>query len=254
MSYSPNKPFIGNNFIELDSTESTNQFAIEFLSKNRPIEGTVISAISQRNGKGQYGSNWESESGKNINLSVILYPTFLPLDKPFYLSMCVSLGARDLLAKYIDDQLLIKWPNDLLINGAKICGILIQNTITGKQISSTVLGIGVNINQRSFLKYTVPATSLSILTGNEFSLEIIRKQLFARLDFYYNLLTLRKYQDIKQLYLSHLLGFQRRRKYEIENNKIIDGKVIDVLDNGLMQLETQYGPKLFNLKEIKYII
>ena len=131
--YCPDTLFIGRNHIEVPSVNSTNEYAPTLLSKSKPPEGTVISTQDQYAGRGQIGSSWESQPGKNISLSIILYPIFLPIAQQFLLNQCISLAIFDLADKYFPKKTEIKWPNDIYVKGKKVAGILIQNTISGSQ-------------------------------------------------------------------------------------------------------------------------
>ena len=106
--------------MQFDELDSTNSYAIELLSKNKPSEGTVISAWNQAKGRGQIGSSWESEAGKNLTISLILYPTFLPIKQQFLLNQAISLSIYDFISRFIKNGVSIKWPNDILLNGKKV--------------------------------------------------------------------------------------------------------------------------------------
>ena len=148
----PNKNtlFVGKVLVELPRLTSTNLYAQELLSKSKPSEGTVISTSDQYAGRGQIGSGWESEAHKNITLTFIFYPAFLPIRQQFQLTQAISLGVKDCIEHFVPKNVKIKWPNDIYINDKKTCGILIQNTLSGAQISSSIIGIGININQTHF--------------------------------------------------------------------------------------------------------
>ena len=126
---------------------STNDQAFMLLKTINPVEGTVIYADFQKAGRGQKDNKWESEKGKNLLLSIILYPTSIRPEDQFYLSMAVSLGICDFIDSFFPGSK-IKWPNDIYINDDKIAGILIENSVMGETIESTIAGIGININQK----------------------------------------------------------------------------------------------------------
>ena len=132
-----NTLFIGKVVIQLPKVDSTNLYAQSLVAKSKPSEGTVISTYNQRAGRGQIGRKWESEPGKNIAFSVILYPGFLAIRQQFLLNQMVSLAVLDLVAKYTEKAVKVKWPNDIYIEDGKVCGILIQNTLAGRRIQSS---------------------------------------------------------------------------------------------------------------------
>lgn len=167
---SSNTLFIGKVFKQFAKLASTNDYALLLLSKSKPSEGTVISTLNQYKGRGQIGSTWESEAGKNINFSLILYPTFLPVKDQFQLNQAMSLGVRDFVAEYLLNPVKVKWSNDIFVKGKKVAGILIQNSIMGSQIRSSVIGIGINVNQTEFASNLPNPTSLKLEMGTDFDL------------------------------------------------------------------------------------
>ena len=142
---------IGNNHIRLNRVNSTNKYAVEMIAKSKPIEGTVISASFQYEGRGQIGRFWESEAEKNITCSTILRPDFLEASDQFQLNIAISLALHDFISHFLDNKdVKIKWPNDIYVGDKKIAGILLQNSLIGKKVNSTIVGTGININQTEF--------------------------------------------------------------------------------------------------------
>ena len=135
-------PFYGAKHYHLSEIDSTNNYALNLLSKSTPAEGTTISADFQTHGRGQYGRDWLSESTKNLLSSIILYPDFLPANEQFSLSKAVSLAVRNCINSFLPSkEIRIKWPNDIYCDDKKIAGILIQNLLTGNKINVSVIGI-----------------------------------------------------------------------------------------------------------------
>lgn len=172
--------FIGQNIIHLKSVDSTNSYASELLRQNSIPEGSLIYTFEQTNGRGQRGNVWESEPNKNISLSLVLYPTFLNADKQYLITKITALAVADLMAEILEPEekkgrIKIKWPNDIYINDKKIGGILIENTLRDNTIQSTILGIGININQTIF-KTTKNSTSAALIANKLFDfINIIEK-------------------------------------------------------------------------------
>jgi BirA family transcriptional regulator, biotin operon repressor / biotin---[acetyl-CoA-carboxylase] ligase len=154
--------FVGQNLISLSECPSVNTHANMLLKQQKVPEGTVIFTPNQTSGRGQRGTNWYSEPGKNITMSAVLYPVFLNTDEAFLLSMTASMAVYDLLSCFLPLQsdIRIKWPNDLLVSGRKICGILIENVLREGKIVSSVLGVGINVNQTEFFVQHGNATSI----------------------------------------------------------------------------------------------
>ena len=122
------KRLIGKKLIVLDSVDSTNNYLSKFVNETIVLNGTVILAHNQTKGRGQRGNVWESEDGKNLTFSMYLKTDFLALDQNFILSITICNSIHELISNYTK-KALIKWPNDLFVEGKKICGILIENSI-----------------------------------------------------------------------------------------------------------------------------
>lgn len=139
--------------------DSTNAEAARRLGHGSVPEGLVILADYQSGGRGQGGNGWTSAAGKNILMSWIVFPAFLSVQDQFQLSKAVSLAITDFLGTY-SIAAKIKWPNDILCDGAKICGILIENSIMGEQLRHSIVGIGLNVRQEAFPAFPWKATSM----------------------------------------------------------------------------------------------
>ncbi len=121
--------------------------------------GSVWVADFQTAGRGQRGNRWESKSAENLTFSILLRPTFLHPAQQFHISRIASLG----VLRYLHDKGLdakIKWPNDIYIGNKKICGMLIENSISTDKLSASIVGIGLNLNQRGFSSELTNPTSL----------------------------------------------------------------------------------------------
>lgn len=182
--------FVGQNLIKLKEVDSTNNYLKELLSKSEPLpEGTAIMADNQFAGRGQQNSVWQTEVGKNISASIYLKPSGLALNKQFYLNMAVSLAVSEALSHFIPQGIKIKWPNDMYYLNKKLGGILIENTLTGSSIKSSVIGIGLNINQEDFAEdISHKATSVFRILHREVQLEVIMEKLFVFMEKYYLIL------------------------------------------------------------------
>ena len=165
------------NVIWLDTIDSTNSEALRRLPELP--HGTVLAARAQTAGRGQRGNTWFSEPGRNLTFSLVLKfgPEALPplaAADAMWLNYLASLA----VARFLQEQgvrCAVKWPNDVYAGRRKICGILIENALHGDSLASSVLGIGININQREFPQLA-NATSLRCLTGEEYSLEECLRQ------------------------------------------------------------------------------
>ena len=140
---------IGKNIIEIEETDSTNLYTSILLKSKKIPEGTVISAFRQNSGRGQGNNLWESEAGKNLTVSIVLYPYFLPIEEQSMLNKVISLGIYDMMTALTKGKanIKIKWPNDIYISDKKVSGILIENAIIGNKFIHSIVGVGININQ-----------------------------------------------------------------------------------------------------------
>ncbi|HXB09627.1 MAG TPA: biotin--[acetyl-CoA-carboxylase] ligase [Puia sp.] len=168
---------IGHAFIELESVDSTNNYAMARATAGTAPHGTLVFAHDQWAGKGQRGRNWTSKPGENIVLSAVLEPVALPATAGFALSVAVALACRDLFSRYAgEESTTIKWPNDLYWNDRKAGGILIENHFKGDRWLFAIAGMGININQLTFPPEARNPVSLRQITGKPFeSLQLARE-------------------------------------------------------------------------------
>ena len=202
-----NTLFLGKVHLQFPTLDSTNRYALNLISKSNPSEGTLISTDNQSAGRGQIGSKWESEAGKNLTLSIILYPQFLIPSQQFLLNQAISLGLYDFLSSYLPKGLKIKWPNDLYVEDRKIAGILLQNTLSSQKIQSSVAGLGTNINQTVFSKELPNASSLALENNREYALSKLFTPLCLALERRYLQLKSGRAHLLQQDYLQNLFRF-----------------------------------------------
>jgi BirA family biotin operon repressor/biotin-[acetyl-CoA-carboxylase] ligase len=158
--------------IKLDAIDSTNEF-LKGLSNKEDIQNfTVVTAENQYKGKGQMGSKWDSETGKNLIMSVLIKDFLFENELVFNLNVVVSLSVIRALKKYNIPELSIKWPNDIMSANKKIGGILIENSIKGDGTISSIAGIGLNVNQTHF-ENLPRASSLALICNSNFDKEEI---------------------------------------------------------------------------------
>ena len=232
MKSSHHEQIIGQSIIHLDSVESTNDYALKLIAKSNPINGTVISSDFQTHGKGQRDKNWQSIKKMNLLLSVILFPVYLTAGKQFYLSMMTSTALISFFETFFNrERLSIKWPNDIYIDDKKICGILIQNNIKGQTIDSTVIGIGINVNQKSFHPSLPNPTSLSSETDLDYDLEDLKSILFNHLNKQLFLLNHDSLSTLKENYESRLYKKGRISRISFKDGTI-EGTILGVEPDG----------------------
>lgn len=172
---------IGSNIIRYDSLPSTNILAGQLIRGSVPEEGTVIVAGYQTAGKGQGNNVWNSESGKNLLMSVILYPDKIAPENQILITMFVSLAICDFIDCYFPGSK-IKKPNDIYFGNDKMAGILIENGIIDGMMKSSIIGIGLNVNQTVFGAEIPNAVSLKMVTGTEYNIDSCLQRVLSALD------------------------------------------------------------------------
>jgi BirA family biotin operon repressor/biotin-[acetyl-CoA-carboxylase] ligase len=218
---------------------------------NKFEEGAVVITSNQTAGRGQRGNTWESEAGANLTFSLLLKPRFLQATDQFLLTIVISLAITDCLKESEGEiDFNIKWPNDILANGKKICGMLIENTIGQSSIQQTIVGIGLNINQRTF-KVT-QATSLSILSGKQYDLNRMLNLILEKIEKRYLQLRSGKASELKADYLERLYGKGEPRSYIFKDAKV-EGVIHGVDDVGKLNIHIEGHEHTLNNKEIIYL-
>lgn len=244
--------FVGRGILRFSETGSTNQELKEIAQARSIPEGFTLSTGYQKSGRGQIGEYWESRSGLNLLQSTYFKPHFLPARYAFTLSMSVCLALRD-LSEELGVETQIKWPNDLLLpRGAKVAGVLIENQIAGKYLESSVVGIGLNVNQKEF---SLPgASSLARAAGRDWPLAQVEKLLLHKLELRY--LELREdFQrpELKQAYLRDLYGYKQAVKAQDQEGTGGMLRIQDVHTDGtLVALWEDGSLRHYQFKELSF--
>ncbi len=244
---------IGSKIIFIKNLPSTNSHMAELIISERPAEGTIIYTNYQSDGRGQPGNRWESEDGKNLLISILLYPFMVKASDQFLISMAISLGICD----FIRDNThgcSIKWPNDIYIGNDKIAGILIENCLIGDHIENSIAGIGFNLNQEKFLSDAPNPVSLKIVTGQDYNPETSIRSLSLKLDRRYKELISEKYKQIKDEYISNLYRLNEWHRFK-DLNGAYTGRIISVTDYGRLKIEKRGGSVMeYAFKEVDFIL
>lgn len=249
--------FIGKNIIFLPEVSSTNSYATDLLRNIHSPEGTVIHTAHQTQGKGQRGNSWNAEPASNLTASIILRPTFLSIEKQFFLYQISALACYDTLAEFLHEShfdIKVKFPNDVLVNRKKIAGILIENNLQNSQIMWSVVGVGINVNQTHFAE-NIKATSLKLLQAEkQFEVSDVLKTLCKHLEKWYLALLNNKFDFIKENYLKHFFGLNVFLDFEI-NNEVKNLLVKGISEKGLLLLEDRTGRGFeFDVKGVKWVL
>lgn len=169
--------------IHKDEIDSTNNLA-KILVKQGIDEGTVVVAETQTNGKGRLGRQWESPKGTSLLASVILRPK-IEIECLSQLSIVTATTLCETLQDLTELDIKIKWPNDLVVNGKKVCGILLELCQDNYNQNYLILGIGLNVNTPSFPKDLPYATSLYLESGKRYTKETILQNFLKRFEIDY---------------------------------------------------------------------
>lgn len=160
--------------LHLEEVDSTNGYVMrEAENLDAPL---LVSAHTQTAGRGQRGNHWEAEPGKNLTFSVLYRPQHFPAIAQFAISEAVALAVVDFLnGEGIKAS--VKWANDIYVDDKKICGILIQHALMGSEISHTVIGAGINVNQLLFLSDAPNPVSMAQVTGKSYDLDNLEQKI-----------------------------------------------------------------------------
>lgn len=242
---------IGNTIIRLNSVDSTNSYLSQLVKKKELKEGVVVFAQEQLAGRGQLNNVWESEQGKNILISVLLFPHFLKAENQFLLSKIISLGILDFLSACLKD-VKIKWPNDIYVGEKKIAGVLIENTIRGSAISNSIAGIGLNVNQTLFSASLPNPTSLKLETLDTFDLNEVLEKLCAKLEARYKQ-SLVEGEIIAEEYIARLYRYKTRHLYR-DNKGEFYATITNIDKYGrLCLLDEKNNMRKYAFKEVEFI-
>ena len=236
----------------LEEIDSTNNEAARRLAEIDNM--AVIAAVHQTAGRGQRGNIWHTYAGKNLTFSMVVKYgdcALPPLEasRQFIITRCVTLGVTDYLGSE-GIECAVKWPNDIYVRNKKICGILIENTLRGPSLATSVIGIGLNVNQKDFPPQLVNPVSMTVLTGKEYDLKAELRRLCgfirSRLGDY----------DNANEYAGRLYRFGTINEYVVcSTGEPICAKIVGVSDRGMLCLETEKGERFeFAFKEISYVI
>ena len=243
-----------NKIIFLNEVESTNNYANRLIVSDAAEEGTVVLAQYQTRGKGQQGNHWESEAGKNLLMSLIWFPQFLPAGQQFLISKVVSLAISDWIKKEVK-KCTIKWPNDIYIENRKVAGILIENTVKGSNLFSSVVGIGLNVNQLVFNSNAPNPVSLQQITGENYEISEILDSLLNSLNYWYAKLAANHLKEIDETYFSGLYRCNEWSLFTEPGVPTFEARITGIGEFGQLQLQLRDATfREYMFKEIEFVI
>lgn len=237
-------------------TDSTNDLMTRLIKEGIDfITGDIVISESQIAGRGNGKNSWESETGNNLTFSVYFKTKHLTASQQFFLNMAVSLSVLDFVSsKILKKKVSIKWPNDIYIGKKKVAGLLINHAVSGNSLLYSVIGIGLNVNQRIFKSEAPNPTSLVHYHGHDLNLELCLNELSDFLVKRFDQVEHGEFKQLKSNYLAALFAFKTYRDYLYENSRIT-AKITGVSEFGSLILEGENGEELqCDLKEIKFIL
>ena len=241
---------------KIGKVTSTNDYMAYLCSEGRAQEFHTVVANCQTEGRGQRGNSWESEAGKNLLFSTVLYPTALEAKKQFYLSMLTAISIVDALGKYTDG-FSIKWPNDIYWKDKKIAGVLIENELQGKYIMRSIIGVGLDVNQEVFLSDAPNPVSLKQIVGATVNREELLIKILHGIVASYRLLDEnfdKMSGTLNILYLRSL--YRRNGYYPYRDATGTFNAQFDFLEpDGHIRLQDEQGKlRRYAFKEVEYIL
>lgn len=233
----------------LEATTSTNDIAREVTS----AQGDIVIAECQSAGRGQRGNRWTSPSGENLMFSLLLTPLFLSAEEQFYVSKAVSLAVCQAFREY-EVQAMIKWPNDIYVDDRKIAGILIEHDVTGDSITRSIIGIGINVNQREFDPSLPNPTSMALETSSEYFDRVdVLSTFYEKLTALYDLLGRDGKAEIDSQYMDALYLLGQPHTFTEPGGRSYRGVIRNVLPDGQIRIEDEAGhTHIYLFKEVSY--
>ena len=227
--------------VHIVETDSTNHWL-----KEHGEGEMVVVADYQTAGRGCGTNTWESERGKNLLFSALIHPNQIPASHQFHISMAVSVAISEALEQYIGD-VSIKWPNDIYWRNGKICGILIEQTLKGTLIKESIIGVGLNVNQRIFRSDAPNPVSLWQITAQETDRDALLSDILSRLR---QLLA----EDVRSRYMARLYRRSGFHPYTDAGGAFM-ARFADVRADGRLVLADDEGrERIYAFKEVQFII
>jgi len=199
------------------------------------------------------GTHWQSQNAKNLMFSVFKEVGGLEVSSHFYLSMAVSLAVFETLNTFKINALKIKWPNDILSEQHKISGILIENVIKQNQIKSSIIGVGLNVNQTVFTNLP-KATSMQMISGNQFNRDLVLDEVLRQIKHYFSLIDSKSFDTLKLAYENKLFRKDKPSSFKDLDGVVFTGYIKGVSESGHLKVLVEDGIiKLFELKDIQLL-
>lgn len=240
--------------IKLNAIDSTNSY-LKDLNKNAPVEDAlVVIAKRQMNGRGQMGANWQSHEGKSLTFSVFKRFSKLSISDQSKVTFAVAVAIKRALEKFNIPEVSIKWPNDIMSYQMKIGGILIENQTKRDRLLTSIIGVGINVNETSF-EGLPTATSMRLSTGVSYNIEEVFQKICHHIFEQLDLIQQKENRKVKDWYESSLFRKDIVSVFEDVNGQKFNGIIRGVTESGELVLETELGTQVkYLLKQIKMLL
>jgi BirA family biotin operon repressor/biotin-[acetyl-CoA-carboxylase] ligase len=240
--------------IKLNAIDSTNNYLLGLLRGEQMEDFTVVFAEDQQNGRGQRGNRWVSKAQKSLTFSVFKRFYSLSMKHQFSVSMAVCIGIKKTLDKYGITDVSIKWPNDIMSRSKKLAGILIENQSKGSLVISTVIGVGINVNEDHF-EGLPQATSMFLSSGKVFSREELLTNLIKSIKIELDRLNEEDLKIIHSEFEQHMFKREVISVFKEPQGKPFNGRILGVNEFGELRIECKDEiVRTFRMKEIEYLL
>lgn len=239
--------------IKISAIGSTNDY-LKKLSKSSTLEDeTMVQTLHQTHGKGQMGASWQFEIGKSLAFSIFKNAKGLPITHQYLVNFAVSLGVKNGLETLGIPKVSIKWPNDILADGKKVCGILVENQFKNTETINSIIGIGINVNNTGFSKYP-QAGSLRLSTGILYAMDEVFETVTQAILFELRRIHKANFENYKYRYESCLFRKGMISTFEDLERKKFNGIIEGVSNNGMLRVKLNDDNVIeFRLKDIKLL-
>ncbi|MFT4698218.1 MAG: BirA family biotin operon repressor/biotin-[acetyl-CoA-carboxylase] ligase [Flavobacteriaceae bacterium] len=241
------------NIIKLNAIDSTNSYLIELSKITAVPDETIVVAKEQTKGRGQMGASWYSKIGETLTFSIFKRLKNYPIEHQANISLAVSIGIQKALTTLFIPDVLIKWPNDILSESKKLAGILIENQVKQGNVTVSIIGVGLNVNNESF-ENLPQATSMFLSSLKKYKLDVVLKVIADFILIELSQLETTSFSKLKEHYEKLLFRKDKITVFENLLGEKFNGKIKGINQTGQIIIETEDNPfQEYNLREIKML-
>jgi len=239
--------------IKLNAIDSTNDYLKALRQKVVLEDEVIVLAEQQTRGRGQAASNWYSKAGQSLTFSMFKRVYGLEEKGQFAINWAVSLGVKKGLERCGMDGIAIKWPNDILADDMKICGILIENQWHARKMNSSVIGVGINVNNLDFPNLP-RATSMTLVSKKTYDTMVVLKNVTESISSELDRLLTGNYEALKKEYEQHLFRINTLSEFKNDQDELWKGSIKGVSDQGKLQVVMEDGSlQSFEMKQLQLV-